>query len=74
MLPAVEHLRFRGLPKVAGSPRLERQIRALGAQIHVFGHSHIARDVVLDGVRYVQQPLGYPRERREHPRQFLQVR
>lgn len=32
--------------------------------MHVFGHTHIARDEVVDGTRYVQQPLGYPKERK----------
>jgi len=63
LLPDVEHLRFKGLPKVAGSLFLEPQIRALGATTHVFGHSHIPCDKVLQGVRYVQQPLAYPKER-----------
>lgn len=63
LLPPASLLRFRGLPAVAGSRQLEVQIRALGASIHVFGHSHINRDLVLQGVRYVQQSLGYPRER-----------
>lgn len=30
----------------------------------MFGHTHIARDVVIEGVRYVQQPLDYPKARR----------
>lgn len=65
LLPPNEFLRYAGLPKVAGSPRLERQLRAAGADLHVFGHSHIRVDEVIDGVRYVQHSLGYPRERRE---------
>ena len=64
LLPDVDYLRFKGLPKVAGCHSIEGQIRKLGAAIHVFGHSHIRRDLVLDGVRYVQHGLGYPRERR----------
>jgi hypothetical protein len=31
--------------------------------IHVFGHSHINTDRVIDGVRYVSNALRYPRER-----------
>lgn len=64
LLPDPEYLRFKGLSRVAGSAHIERQIRALGARVHLFGHSHIRRDMVLDGVRYVQNALGYPRERR----------
>jgi predicted phosphodiesterase len=63
LLPGVERLRFKGLPKVAGCAGLDRQIRSLNARIHVFGHSHISCDRVIDGIRYVQNPLCYPRER-----------
>ena len=73
LLPAVEHLRFRGLPKVAGCPRLDGQVRALGARVHVFGHSHIHCDQVLDGVRYVQHGLGYPQARRGRPYRFAEI-
>lgn len=63
LLPAVENLRFKGLPRVAGSAELDRQIRTLGSIMHVFGHSHINRDLAIDGIRYVQNALLYPRER-----------
>lgn len=64
LLPDVDFLWFKGLPRVAGCHSIEKQIRDLGADVHVFGHSHIRRDLVIDGVRYVQHHLGYPRERR----------
>jgi len=63
LLPDVDRLRFKGLPRVAGSMKLDLQIRAVGSAIHVFGHSHINRDQVIDGVRYVQHAMLYPRER-----------
>lgn len=63
LLPARENLRFKGLPKVAGSRLLEKQIRELQSATHVFGHSHINRDCVIDGVRYVQNAFRYPKER-----------
>ena len=63
LLPSVERLKFKGLPKVAGCAALDEQIRYLKSGLHVFGHSHIRCDCVIDGVRYVQNPLRYPRER-----------
>lgn len=63
LLPEVDSLRFKGLSKVAGSLLLEQQVRKLCSIIHVFGHSHINCDVQLDGIRYVQNALAYPRER-----------
>jgi len=63
LLPPVERLRFKRLPEVSICEPLEEQIRRLGSVVHVFGHSHINCDVRLDGVRYVQHALRYPRER-----------
>ena len=63
LLPPVERLWFKRLPEVAICEPLEEQIRRLGSVVHVFGHSHINCDLRLDGVRYVQHALRYPRER-----------
>ena len=49
--------------RVAGSTRLDAQIRALGSAVHVYGHQHRNRDRLIDGVRYVSNCLGYPPER-----------
>jgi predicted phosphodiesterase len=54
LLPPVQYLRFRGLPLVAGSLGIETQIRRIQPRVHVYGHTHIAADSVLEGVRYVQ--------------------
>ena len=53
-----------GLAKAAGSSFLPPRIKQIGSSAHIFGHTHFAWDTCLDGVRYVQWPLGYPRERR----------
>lgn len=50
--------------RVAGTSGLERQIRRIGAMVHVYGHQHRNRRRWLDGVLYVSQCLGYPHERR----------
>ncbi len=57
LLPAVSWLRFKGLPLVAGSVEIDAQVRRLGAAVHVYGHTHIPDDRMLDGVRYVQNHL-----------------
>lgn len=64
LLPHARHLRFKSLPKVSGSSWLDAQLRAVNSSVHVFGHSHINCDRVIDGVRYVQNALRYPSERK----------
>lgn len=61
MLDAIlpEHRR---LFPVLGTTRLDVQLRALGAKLHIYGHSHFQRRVQLDGVTYVNNALGYPHE------------
>ncbi len=49
--------------RVAGSGLIEEQIRELNSVVHIYGHQHINRDRVLDGIRYVAHCLGYPNER-----------
>ncbi len=62
LIPDYVPARHRILDPVLGSAGIERRLRALGADLHVYGHSHINRDVVLDGVRYVNNAFGYPQE------------
>jgi predicted phosphodiesterase len=73
LLPKVAHLRFKGLPRVAGTEHLERQLRAAGASVHVFGHTHIPWDETIDGVRYVQNPLAYPHERKRRGQDAIRM-
>jgi Icc-related predicted phosphoesterase len=62
LLPTIENLSFKGLPLVAGALGLDRQIRAVNAAVHVFGHSHIDFDQIIEGVRYVHHAFDHWRE------------
>lgn len=53
--------------RVAGSWELDSQIRQLGSTMHVYGHQHRNRDVLIEGVRYISHCLGYPKERANRP-------
>ena len=46
-----------------GSAFLGRRVEELQPSLHVFGHTHFSIDKKLDGVRYVQHPLGNQHER-----------
>lgn len=62
LIPSYVSSRHRLLDPVLGSTRLERQLRALGSSMHVYGHSHINRRIELDGVTYINNAFGYPGE------------
>ncbi|KAF8036022.1 hypothetical protein BT93_C1903 [Corymbia citriodora subsp. variegata] len=70
LCPEKRMLFYPNLPKIIGSDSLEVRLRSIhgaegsGSACHVFGHTHFCWDAVLDGIRYVQAPLAYPRERK----------
>ncbi|KAI9087875.1 hypothetical protein K1719_030205 [Acacia pycnantha] len=72
LCPEKRMLFYPKLPKIIGSDSLELRVRSIhGAEgrgvvsaCHVFGHTHFCWDAVIDGIRYVQAPLAYPRERK----------
>lgn len=73
LLPHPAFLRFKALPHVAGSRLIEARLRALGSRLHFFGHTHIRCDQHLGGVHYLQDGLGYPRERRRRGYAFKRL-
>jgi predicted phosphodiesterase len=52
----------RSLLPVLGATRLEQRVRELRSIIHVYGHSHINRSVILSDTLYVNNALAYPSE------------
>ena len=49
---------------ILGSTQLDRQLRSLRSTLHVYGHSHVNRQVTIDGVWYINNAFGYPHENR----------
>ena len=62
LLPEKRFLMEPLLTRVVGSDPLEAQIRRLRPHLHMYGHSHIPLDLEIQGIRYLQWPLGYSRE------------
>ena len=78
LLPEKRYLSLPTLHSCVGSTYLEERIRQLkskyntsynginedesSSHLHAFGHSHLAWDATIDGIRYIHVPLAYPRE------------
>ncbi|NRB38884.1 MAG: metallophosphoesterase family protein [Pseudomonadales bacterium] len=58
---------------ILGTEKLDQQIQKLGSACHIYGHSHVNRDVELDGIRYVNNAFGYPAEQRISRKQLLLI-
>ncbi|GLQ90048.1 metallophosphoesterase [Dyella flagellata] len=65
--------KHRKIYPVLGTTVLESQLRQLGSSVHVYGHSHVNRQVRIDGVNYVNNAFGYPSEAHFTRRQLVQV-
>ena len=63
LLPPKEYLRIKWLGSVSVCAALDTQIRKLDSLVHVCGHTHTRVDHVIDGIRYVQNAVRYPKER-----------
>jgi len=61
----------RFLYPVLGATQLDRQLRLLNADIHIYGHSHVNRRVDIDGVTYINNAFGYPDETRIAAKRLL---
>ena len=78
-LPRIDLIPFfvpramRNIDPVLGSTGIERQLRMLGSDLHVYGHSHINRRVRFDGVTYINNAFGYPQEGAIAARQLIEI-
>jgi len=62
--------------KSVGCERIDEQLRAVRSSLHVFGHTHVRYNDRIQGLMYVQQPVGYASERMHlsgGPTQLMQV-
>jgi predicted phosphodiesterase len=64
LMPTFVPPHAQALYPVLGTMYLDEQVRRLGSDIHVYGHSHLNRDVTLGHTRYVNNAFGYPSEER----------
>lgn len=64
VMPARIPEKHRFLYPVLGTSLLDEQIREIGSTLHVYGHSHVNRNVHIDGINYVNNALAYPAETR----------
>lgn len=64
VMPAYIPLDKRYLYPVLGTILLEKQIRKLDSNIHVYGHSHVNNQVMKDNTVYINNAFGYPYETR----------
>lgn len=65
--------RHRKIYPVLGATILETQLRRLGSSMHVYGHSHVNRRVVMDGTTYINNAFGYPAEAHFTGRHLLHI-
>ena len=61
-------VRFKELKAVSVCPQLDSQIRSIRSRLHIFGHTHHRTSQSIEGIQYIQYPLGYPTEGAYCPR------
>ena len=50
------------LQSVLGCQNIEKQIRQLSSDLHIYGHLHAYQSTFFEGTRYLNSAFGYPRE------------
>lgn len=65
--------KYRKLYPILGSNKLDTQLRQLGSSLHIYGHSHVNRHVMVDGITYINNAFGYPSEAHFTTRELVLV-
>ena len=63
VMPSYIPEKHRNVYPVLGSQLLGEQVKRLNPLIHVYGHSHINQNIMIDGVQYINNAFGYPAEK-----------
>lgn len=53
----------KALLPVFGSTQLGKEVKKLGSDMHIYGHSHLNRSLEKDGTWYLNNAFGYPQEK-----------
>jgi len=73
LMPSIIPEKKRFLYPVLGTTILEKQIRAIRPRIHIYGHTHVNRRIERDGILYINNAFGYPRETRITRKRLVRV-
>ena len=65
LLPEKRLLFFPPVAKAVGSNYLRARVARLKPDLHLFGHTHYGWSTELDGTKYIQACVAYPKERNE---------
>lgn len=75
LLPETIPQHFRYIYPVLGSSNLDIQCRTIQAHrhLHVYGHSHLNRNIILDDIEYINNAFGYPHERSISRKKIIKI-
>lgn len=73
LMPLSYPVRRRILYPVLGTSQLEKQIRILKPDIHVYGHIHLNITSEIEGINYINNAFGYPHETKYIAKELLEV-
>lgn len=62
LMPAYIPEKYRYVYPVLGSELLDEQVRLLGPDLHIFGHSHVNSRTNIDQIEYINNAFAYPTE------------